>query len=219
MTRSLLRTISNRRPQVIVISLLALGLLPGCGSYMPRGTVTNPPEAHRRISKSLVRHMSESLPTIRRLSHSQETNFAILNTAPEQLPRSVTATLRHPAYGANWALAQRLDTGTQTQVWLLPAHRSLCLIEQQKGHSAVGVTCTSVSQALKHGVVTASLVEEGPISFARRLVVGVAPDNVLKVRVNTSGFRPTFVSVTQNTFIVRDSVSAPPESVEFFRVK
>ena len=101
---------------------------------------------------------------------------------------------------------------------MLPAYGSVCLVDHQKGDTTAAVTCTSVAQALKHGVVTASIAEKTSIfSRARRFIVGVVPNHVSKVRVKTSGDGSAVVRVVRNTFVLRDSVSRPPESVELLR--
>lgn len=126
-------------------------------------------------------------------------------------------TLRSPTYGAKWNLAQLLDTGTRLRIWVLPANKAVCLVEEQL-HGATGVTCTFIEQAIKHGIVTASLSNGKPaLSQAHRVVVGVAPDKVPKVRVETPGSKAATIRVVQNTFVLRDAAKEPPESVELLQ--
>jgi hypothetical protein len=198
--------------------LLAAGLQLGCGSSVSEEASRISPHVSKNSADFAGQPASDSVPVIPWLSNSQKKNFAILGASPEQLPQSVRVTLRHPTYGANWRLAQRLSTGDQNiRVWMLPAHESVCLVEQQEGEGAIGVTCTSIAQALKYGVVTSSFTEGTSISPAHRFIVGVAPDGVPRVRIKTPGFGSTAVRVTQNTFVLRDSVREPPESVELLR--
>jgi hypothetical protein len=211
-------TAIQRRYSVLAILLLTIGVQPGCSGHTRREALHTAPQRSKSSERLRTWRSSEALPSISRLSHSQRAHFAILRSRPERLPRSVTTTLRHPTYGANWRLAQKLDTGTQTRVWMLPANGSVCLVEQQHGNAAVGVTCTAVSHALEHGVVTASLAEGASgLSPTRRLVVGVAPDRVPKVRIRTPGAGSAVVRVTHNTFVLRDWIGEPPESVELLR--
>lgn len=77
------------------------------------------------------------------------------------------------------------------------------------------MTCTSIAEALKHGVVTAMLPKNPLSSVERRLIVGIVPDGISTVVVSTPGNKSPVVPVVRNVFVLRDSVNEPPESVEF----
>lgn len=208
-----------RQPFALATLLIAVAYSAGCGNDADQDTSSVATRGVNGSFRDSASRRTDSLPIVQHLSRSQRQNFAPLRTPPERLPKSVMATLRRPTYGANWSFAQRLNTGAKTRVWALPANGAICLIDEQSS-GAVGVTCTPVSTALRHGITSASL-DGGTsgLSYARRFVVGLVPDNVPKVRIETPGFGSATVRVAQNTFALRDSVSEPPESIELLQVR
>jgi hypothetical protein len=209
-------TLTLRRYFYLAVLLLSVGLQSGCDGTPPNENATAP-YASGTPEHSFRERPSDLLPVIRRLSRPESANFGIFHSTPEGLPHSVRETLRRPSYGANWNLAQRLAIASRIPVWVLPANAAICLIEEQRG-GAIGVTCTPTGRVVRHGIVTASLAGgKPPPSLTRRTVVGVVPDHIPKVRVKTRSFGATVVQVRSNTFILRDSVSDPPESVELLR--
>jgi hypothetical protein len=205
-----------RRTIFLAALLLAVCLQSGCDGT-PSNETTVAPRASGAGGYPAGKRPSDRLPVVQQLSRSQRANFGIFRTPSERLPNAVRRTLRHPDYGANWNLAQRLAITSQIPVWVLPANGAICLVEEQR-NGAIGVTCTPMAQALKHGVVTASIASgKPPLSLTRRIVVGVVPDNVPRVRVKTPSFGTVAVPARSNTFILRDPVSDPPESVELLR--
>ena len=199
-------TSALRRYSSVAIVMAVTGCQLGCG-----GT------AHDR--RPPISATSKSGAPSQGLSARQRRNFEILNTKPEPLLASVKDTLRYPTHGANWSLAQRLDTAGGASIWVVPANEALCLVGEQ-ARGAVSVTCTPTTEALKHGLVTTSLDDGTPgASPARRVIVGVAPDGVTKVRIETPGFRSATVPVTRNTFLLRDSVGKPPEALKLLRAR
>jgi hypothetical protein len=116
--------------------------------------------------------------------------------------------------GMNWKLAQRIPVTLPGAYWLVPARRSLCIVDQGSlGNPAVGTACTRTSDAITHGVASITVSRADPVArtTASRLIVGVAPDGAREVQVHT-GRAVATASISGAVFVLRDAVIAPPES-------
>jgi|GEM_PF-5440867 len=143
------------------------------------------------------------------VSHRLRAAFSFLRTPPERLPRNVMRLLPRRRGGPNWASAQRVPKLHQL-AWVVSGKDYACLLDTREAAEAVGITCTSVSQMTRSGIFTAYLTDA---SRPRRIVVGLAPNYVSKVRVLTHGFSPVTIPVISNTFLLRDAVPEPPEHI------
>jgi hypothetical protein len=108
----------------------------------------------------------------------------------------------------SWHLARRVPLPLPDTYWLAPGVGHLCIVATSPESPAVGTVCAEVDQALRHGVTNTSL---DPIS-GRRTIVGVVPDGTRSVLIR-SGVSTAAVRVRQGSFVLRDSVSAPPDQV------
>ena len=142
------------------------------------------------------------------MSRLLSTNFALLRTPPDGIPRDVRQILRVPVSGMKWSLARRIPVSLPGTYWLVPGAKHLCLVATTPDSPAVGTVCATANQALRHGVANTSL---DPVS-GKRLIVGVVPDGTRTVRIR-SGASTTSARVRHGTFVLRDSVSAPPDRV------
>lgn len=177
--------------------LLVAGLALGCGSQTADSSSTSVSDSN------VIDHLALS---------RQRKSFAVFRTPPEPLAQPIKTVLRGSLDGY-WNQAQQLDIDTPTRVWAISTTKKVCLVEEQVT-GAVGLTCASSSEALKQGIVTTSLSDQSPV---RRVVVGVVPDNTVKVRIRTPGFASTTAPVIQNVFVLHDSVKEPPESIELLQ--
>jgi len=105
-----------------------------------------------------------------------------------------------------WSFARRVPVSLPGTYWLVPGSEDLCIVATNPGSPAVGTVCASVKQALRHGIANTSL---NPIS-GNRIIVGVVPNGVRTVLVQ-SGASTTSVRARQGRFVLRDSVSSPPD--------
>ncbi len=85
----------------------------------------------------------------------------------------------------------------------------LCLLDQEHKYSAVGETCSPLEMALSQGLLTSSLWEHE--ERADRVVVGLVPDHVHKVVLETRGYPDLTVPVWSNIYAHEDRVPEPPE--------
>jgi hypothetical protein len=136
------------------------------------------------------------------------TNFALLRTPPDGIPPTVMQTLRVPVPDMNWSLARRVPVSLPGTYWLSPGSEDLCIVATNPGSPAVGTVCASVNQALRHGIANTSL---DPIS-GKRIIVGVVPNGTRTVLVR-SDTSTTSVLVRHGNFMLRDSVSSPPDQL------
>lgn len=161
----------------------------------------------------------ESMTAIQRQPRLHREHFALFRSAPEGLPLAIEDTLRRPTHGADWGLGQRLDIAGRARMWVLPARESICLIAEEL-NEAVSMTCTSITNAIRHGIFSASVSGGRSVPASeQRFIAGVVPDHVRWVEVNTPGSDPRAVSVTDNAFALRDSIRQPPESIELLRAR
>jgi hypothetical protein len=140
------------------------------------------------------------------VSHLLSTNFALLRTPSDGIPLDVRRTLRVPVAGMNWSLARRVPASLPGMYWLAPGADHLCVVATNPDSPAVGTVCATIHQALHHGVANTSLDP----SSGKRIIVGVAPDGTRAVRIH-SGISTTSARVRHGPFVLRDSVSAPPD--------
>ena len=65
----------------------------------------------------------------------------------------------------------------------------------------------------------ASVPSNSPETSSIRTVVGIVPDGVDRVRINSSGANPKTIPVEANVFSLRDKSDAFPESIDFAKWK
>ena len=176
--------------------MLSVGLT-ACGTQQD-GSERVPTQA-LRISRDGRQQIAPDGITLRLLA----TNFALLRTPPVDIPPNVRS-LRVP--GMRWRLARRVPVSLPGTYWLVPGAEGLCIVATTPRSPAIGTVCARVDQALRHGIANTSL---DPVS-GRRTIVGVAPDGTRTVLVR-SGTWTTSVHVRHGNFVLRDSVSLPPD--------
>jgi hypothetical protein len=142
------------------------------------------------------------------ISRRLPANFALLRTPPEGIPAEVRQTLRAPVRGMRWSLARRISIPLPGTYWLVPGVGHLCIVATTPDSPAVGTVCASVEEALRHSVANVSLDKRS----GERLIVGVAPDGARRVVVR-SGVSTSSARVREGNFVLRDSVSAPPDEL------
>jgi hypothetical protein len=135
-------------------------------------------------------------------------NFALLRTPADGLPPAVRRILRTPVPGMNWSLARRIPVRLPGAYWLAPGANDLCIVATTPDSPAIGTVCASVEEALRHSVANVSLDTRS----RERLIVGVAPDGTRTVFVR-SGVSTSSARVRDGNFVLRDSVSAPPDEL------
>lgn len=143
-----------------------------------------------------------------RISHLLSANFALLRTPPDGIPTTVRRTLRVPVPGMSWGLARRVPGSLPGTYWLAPGVEDICIVAKTPRSPSVGTVCASVNQALRHGIANTSL---DPIS-GRRIVVGAAPKGTRAVLVRSDTLT-TSVRVHHGYFVLRDSISSPPDQL------
>lgn len=143
-----------------------------------------------------------------RVSPVLAANFALLHTPPDGIPSHVSRKLRGPMPGMSWSLARRIPVPATSTYWLVPGAGDLCVVATTPKSPAIGAVCASASEALRHGIANTSLE---PVS-GRRTIVGVAPKGTRAVLVR-SGTSTTAVRVRHGRFMLRDSVSSPPDQL------
>lgn len=142
------------------------------------------------------------------LSHVLSANFVLLRTPPDGVPPKVRRALSDPVPGMSWSLARRVPVSETSTYWLVPGAKDLCVVATTPMSPAIGTVCTSVNQALRHGIANTSL---DPIS-GRRIIVGVVPEGTRTVLVR-SGTSTASVQARHGHFVLRDSVSLPPDQL------
>lgn len=149
-----------------------------------------------------------STPDYRVSPHALAANFALLRTPPDGIPSYVSRKLRGPVPGMSWNLARRVPVPTTSSYWLVPGAGGLCIVATAPESPAIGTVCASANQALRHGIANTSL---DTIS-GKRIIVGVVPTGTHTVVVR-SGASTTSVRVRHGLFVLRDSVSSPPDQL------
>jgi hypothetical protein len=119
--------------------------------------------------------------------------------------------VRKPAYGLNLTMGHRLRLPMQDRYWLVPGRHVLCLIYAQTKHE-VSSSCAPTKVALRHGIVASSFREADGAAPAERVIVGVVPDGTRDAVVHT-GKTTVTVAITRHIFVLKDSVSEPPDLV------
>jgi hypothetical protein len=141
-----------------------------------------------------------------RISPLLSANFALLHTPPDGIPPTARQALAGSVPGIRWNLARRIPVSLPGTYWLVPGVANICVVVTAPGSPSVGAGCASVSQALHHGIASTSL---NRIS-GRRVMVGVVPTGTRTVIVR-SGATTSSVRALHGTFVLRDSVAAPPD--------
>lgn len=204
-----------RSASSLSLSILALTMA-ACGTSTsddPQPADVAPassPPADRTAARADLR----SAP-VTRAAPAQRERFALLRTRPEGLPAHVRGILRTPIMGMNWALAQRLPVRLPGAYWLVPGRGHLCIVDQGSlGNPGVGTACTPTAEALVHGIasVTVAMPRDAAHVGQARLIVGVVPDGVRRVRVTTRG-QVASAAVTGTLFVLRDALAAPPDQI------
>ena len=108
----------------------------------------------------------------------------------------------------SWRLARRIPVSLPGTYWLVPGARDLCVVATTPKSPAVGTVCASINQALHHGIANTLL---DPIS-GKRIIVGAVPRGTRAVLVQ-SGSSTTSVRVHHGRFVLRDSLSSPPDKL------
>jgi hypothetical protein len=140
------------------------------------------------------------------IPHQLLDNFTLLRTPPNGIPPAIRQSLKVPVSGMSWSLARRVPVSLPGMYWLAPGAEDLCIVATTPKLQSVGTVCASVNQALRHGIANTSL---DPVS-GRRIIVGVAPKGTHTVLLQ-SGASTTSVSVRRGRFVLRDTVSSPPD--------
>lgn len=186
---------------LVAITVLSISLM-GCGAQQemsgrantgtPSGSHDTPPPA------APGGHPSPLLSA----------NFALLRTPPDGIPLAVRQAVAGSVPGVIWDLARRIQTSLPSKYWLVPGPARICVMAAHSSPPSTGTVCAGVSRALRHGIMNTSL---DPIS-GRRTIVGVTPKGTRSVLIQ-SGASTTSVRVHDGRFVLRDSVSAPPDQV------
>lgn len=161
---------------------------------------------------------SRFAPVVKHASRLQSKGFSIFRTLPEGLPEEVMISLHRPTFGLNWQLAQQMPAPTKEHFWAVPGRGAICIVGEPEGRAgAVSLNCGTSRHSVEHGVA-AVLVTDPPGGAAateggQRLIVGLAPDGAVKVRVYTHGTATT-VPVVSGVFTLRDAVTDPPDRYE-----
>jgi len=141
--------------------------------------------------------------------------FAVLRSPPERMPADLRKILRHPVFGANFALAQRLPVPLHRRFWVIPGRGTICLVARTAKGMAAETTCSGTAQILQQGLVTTTLasrcVSRAP---APRVIVGVAPDDESEALIRT-GRETVTAEIDNGVFVVRDRAADPPDSIGF----
>ncbi len=204
--------------------VVGMCLLAGCGESKPAdsrsgeaaATAKHPPAADTAAGwqQSAEPNPDDqfSLPVVLRTPDRLLANFGLLRTPPEGLPQAITRILHKPAWGSNWALAQRVPTRSN-RVWVVPATGHICLVKDT-GTKTVSSTCATVKQARAQGRMTTSLREK-QLGAMETITVGVVPDGHPRVDVYTPGSPAASARVVDNTFTLRSDAASPPERLGF----
>jgi hypothetical protein len=138
-------------------------------------------------------------------------NFSIFRSVPTLTPHPLTTT-RQPQ-DVNWSQARRL-TGAPTPIWAVPMAQQLCFLELAN-HGAVTRTCTTIANAISHGLFTVSLIDPSIPAFGfRRTVVGIVRDQVTEVEIETPSANGVRVPVHDDgMFLLQDDATAAPSGI------
>lgn len=186
----------------LLLALMPASVMTACGSEQDNreAASTQAPQ----ISRDAPR---QAAPRVE-VSPQLPANFALLRTSPDGLPPEVSRILNSPISGMRWDLAQRVPLSLPGSYWLAPGAEALCIVATTPESPAVGTVCARVKQALRYGVTNASLDTKS----GKRIVVGVVPDGTRTALVRTDASTAS-VPVRKGSFVLRDSVNAPPDEV------
>jgi hypothetical protein len=195
--------------------VLAL-LVAGVGVWQAPFASRKPTSQLAAPTVAVVERGGESGSSTRSLEgeDSLRSKFSVFNGRPEGLPMRIERALQRPAFGSNWALAERLYGAGSDRAWVIPGSHFVCLLIE-KG-DALAQSCTHTARAARAGTFAVSIVEpstERPLG--KRVVVGLVPDGVRRVEVETPGFASTAAYVNENAFVARDAILKPPERLGF----
>lgn len=133
------------------------------------------------------------------------------------MPAQLEEALGPPPFDIDWSLAQLLPR-TPWPVWAVPGSRHICLAAQEGPGGTLSVSCKKTKDAIAEGTFTASLTDASmPTAGERRTVVGLVPDQIRAVRLQTPGHPTVQAPVSQNTFTHHDNQSRAPETLVFLR--
>jgi len=142
-----------------------------------------------------------------------ETAFAALRTAPVPVPREVVRTMGPAAHGVDWNRAHRLPIPVKGRFWAARGQGYLCVAVLTPG-GTTGRFCAPEATARAHGLAAVFLRTPGSPWFGipgRRLIVGIAPENVRGVVASTHG-RSGFMPIrTGGIFMRTDAERDPPD--------
>jgi|GEM_PF-3795448 len=136
--------------------------------------------------------------------------FALLRGAPEQIPKVLLQEI--PLLEGDPQSAQHLPLLSR-DVWIIVASSRVCMAEMSQGALA-SFACMRLSRVVREGMFIASVPSNAPMSSDFRSVVGIVPDEVVKVGIYAHGARPQIAPVVENVFSLRDKSRAFPESIE-----
>jgi hypothetical protein len=156
-----------------------------------------------------------SVAVIEDTEAQQLTAFAALRSSPEGMPADLRKILRHPVFGVNFALAQRLPVPLRHRYWVIPGRGTICLIARTAKGMAAELTCSSTAQILQEGLVATTLAQ--PLRSrapAPRLIIGMAPDGENKALIRT-GKETVTAEIDKGVFVMRDRAADPPDSISF----
>jgi hypothetical protein len=190
---------AGRRAAVGLLCVLSTTVLCACG---------NNPAAKQRTSVA-----ASGDPPQPPIPHEVRNAFAPFRSSPEPLPAAVARMLRGQPSAVNARAAQRLRAPDGVTVWAVASAHTICLVSQTAVDAPVSQTCTATSRALTNGVFFTTLSANGAAPATTRLVMGLVPDQVRRVRIRTAGAASAFASVTSNTFALSDHVNQPAERI------
>jgi hypothetical protein len=178
------------------------------------GHRSSSPVKHNALASGDFAGDPRSLTPITREPPQQTRYFALLRVPPEGLPALARSELRHPTFGLNWNLARSVPVPKNTpgEYWIVPGNGYVCTIWQVGNRSVTSTACATNQQAQVDGLLAINL-EEPPGKPGHRLIVGVAPDGIRKVLVETAGSTATSTVGKYGVYILSDKVMNPPDRV------
>jgi hypothetical protein len=196
--RGPLTKVAGRRAVVGLLCVLPATALAACGSG---------PAARHSSATAFGDQASPPIPRAVRNA------FAPFRSSPEPLPAAVALMLAGQPSSVNARAAQRLRAPDGVTVWAVPSARAICLVSQESAEAPVAQTCTATRRAMANGVFFTTLAANGAAPATTRLVMGLVPDRVRRVRIHTAGAATTTATVTSNTFTLSDRVNQPAEQI------
>lgn len=139
--------------------------------------------------------------------------FQLFRGPVEPVPSSV-ANKVPPEVASALDLAQRLPL-VGIEAWIVPIAGRLCLLNVTEQGPAVG--CKAERNVQREGIFIATVPTTSLAGSELRSVVGIAPDGVEAVRIQSKGARDRTALVLGNVFALQDDGKAFPESITFVR--